>query len=82
MKIEYEIDDSEIIEIAKSIAAERVADKLFNGRASYDRNVLVRAYKEICREIIYAHKEEIIDRVVIQATAEVKKKAIQKLLND
>ena len=82
MKIEYDIDDGEIIEMAKNIAAERVADELFGGRSSYDRNVLVGAYKEICREIIYAHKEEIIDRVVIQATAEVKKKAIQKLLND
>lgn len=68
--------------MVKKMVAERIVDNLFSDKSTYDRRVLASMYKEVCREIIYEHKDEIVDKVVAQATVEVKKKAVQKLLSE
>lgn len=80
MKVEFDISDEEVMGMVKKMVAERIVDDLFSDKCTYERNVLASMYKEVCREIIYQHKDEIVDKVVAQATVEVKKKAVQKML--
>ena len=82
MKVEFDINDEEVMSMVKKMVAERIVDDLFSDRCTYERSVLASMYKEVCREIIYEHKDEIVDKVVAQATVEVKKKAVQKLLSE
>ena len=75
MKIEIEIPDDELKEvITQVIAKELCADY------SADRVLYKRTIAECVREVIYADKENIVDRVVAQASRECKAKAIKKLL--
>lgn len=75
MKIEIEIPDEELKEaIVQVIAKSLCADY------SIDRTLYKRTIAECVRAVIYADKENIVDRIVAQASRECKNKAIKKLL--
>lgn len=76
MKIEIEIPDEELKEVITQV----IAKKLCSDYYSADRTLYKRTIAECVREVIYADKENIVDRIVAQAGRECKNKAIKKLL--
>ena len=78
MKIEIEIPDEEIAEIIK----EKIASMIVGDRYSYDKNLYKRTIQDATRKVIYKDKENIVDRTVAQASAEVKRKAIAKIIKE
>jgi len=75
MKIELEIPDEEMKEALTCV----IAKALYNGYSS-DSNRYKRIIQECVREVIYKDKENIINRVVSQASRECKSKAVKKLI--
>lgn len=75
MKIELEIPDEELKEALTCV----IAKALYNGYSS-DGNKYKRIIQECVREVIYKDKENIINRVVSQASRECKSKAVKKLI--
>lgn len=74
MKIEVEIPDDELKEVITQVIAKKLCADY-----SADRTLYKRTIAECVREVIYADKENIVDRVVAQASRECKTKAIKKL---
>ena len=77
MKIEIEVSDDELREYILTEA----------GRAlladwSVDRNLYKRTIADCVRETIYKDKQEIIDRIVAQASRECGNKAAQKIVRE
>ena len=66
MKIEVEIDDNEILEMAKEKAANELVKKIFS------------FYYDVAKKVLYepATKKELMDRAVSQAAAEIRRKAM------
>lgn len=75
MKIEVEISEEELK--AQILA---VLSKSFHTEYSVDRNRYQRVIAQCVREIIYQDKDEIVDRIVAQASRECGNKAVKKLL--
>lgn len=75
MKIEIEIPDEEL----KEMITEVIAKSLYNN-FSEDRNLYKRTIAECVRTVIYKDKENIVDRIVAQASCECRTKAIKKPL--
>lgn len=68
------VDEEEI----RTLVTEKIAEAL---RRSGEADIGVRsAVQQGVKEFIYAHKEEIIERCVARATAELVKKGLPKLL--
>ncbi len=78
MKITIDIEEEEIIEQAKSIAAEQIAKTLLGYYR--DGTAYRQLIKEIVREVIKADKKNLEDRAVAAAAKSLKKDAIKKLL--
>jgi hypothetical protein len=76
MKIEVEIDDNEILEMAKEKASDELAKRLFSfyreGREARQ------CFYDVAKKILYepATKKELMDRAVSQAAAEIRRKAM------
>lgn len=77
MKITVEISDEELKSAVLQVVA-REYDREF----SADRRNVNRVVAECVREIIYKDKEQIVDRIVGQASRECKSKAVKKLLEN
>lgn len=75
MKIEIEIPDEELKEVITQVIAKKLCSDY-----SADRTLYKRTIAECVRAVIYADKENIVDRIVAQASRECKNKAIKKLL--
>lgn len=75
MKIEIEIPDEELKEVITQVIAKELCSDYSADRILYKRTIA-----ECVREVIYADKENIVDRIVAQAGRECKNKAIKKLL--
>ena len=76
MKIEIEIDDNEL----KKAITDKLANSLVAERYTNDGNFYKRTIQEVVREIIYKDKENLSNRVVSQASREVKNKALKKII--
>lgn len=77
MKIEIEVSDNELREYILTAA----------GRAlfadwSVDRNLYKLTIADCVRQVIYKDKQEIIDRIVAQASRECGNKAAQKIVRE
>lgn len=79
MKIVVEISDDEILEAAKSLVAEKVANDIFgeyrSGKYCY-RN----AIKEIVREVIKGDIDNLSERAVAAASKSIENKAVKKMM--
>lgn len=75
MKIEIELTEEEIKE-----AVLQVLQRQYYSSYSEDRRHVNRVVAECVRQIIYADKERIVDRIVTQASRECKSKALKKIL--
>ena len=77
MKIEIEISDDELREhILTAAGRALLADW------SVDRNLYKRTIADCVRQVIYKDKQEIIDRIVAQASRECGNKAAQKIVRE
>ena len=76
MKIEVEIDDNEILEMAKEKAANELAKRLFSFYS--DGRMARQCFYDVAKKILYepATKKELMDRAVSQAAAEIRRKAM------
>lgn len=77
MKIEIEVSDDELREYILTAA----------GRAlfadwSVDKNLYKRTIADCVKKVIYKDKQEIIDRIVAQASRECGNKAAQKIVRE
>ena len=77
MKIEIEISDDELREHIL-VAAGNALHKQY----SSERNLYKRTIAECVREVIYKDKQEIINRIVTQASRECENKAVQKIVRE
>lgn len=75
MKFEIEIPDEELREHILTAAAKALLSDY-----SMDRTLYKRVISECVREVIYKDKEDIVDRIVAQASRECRNKAVRKLL--
>ena len=76
MRIEVEIDDNEILEMAKEKAANELAKRLFSFYS--DGRMARQCFYDVAKKILYepATKKELMDRAVSQAAAEIRRKAM------
>ena len=76
MKIEVEIGDNEILEMAKEKAANELAKRLFSFYS--DGRMARQCFYDVAKKILYepATKKELMDRAVSQAAAEIRRKAM------
>lgn len=76
MKIEVEIDDNEILEMAKEKASNELAKRLFSFYS--DGRMARQCFYDVAKKILYepATKKELMDRAVSQAAAEIRRKAM------
>lgn len=76
MKIEVEIDDNEIIEMAKEKASDELAKKIFS--FYYEGRVARQCFYDVAKKVLYepATKKKLMDRAVSQAAAEIRRKAM------
>lgn len=72
---QIEIDDSKIIEQIKNII-----NTVFNDEIQYKYSNTGYEITAAVKEIVYQHKDEIIDKVVEKATKEIVRKGLPKLL--
>lgn len=82
MKIKVEIFDEEVIETAKSLVAERLAGKIYDEMLSLEKNLYRKAVKEVTRDVIKEHQDELIDRSVASAAKAIANKGVAKLLKE
>ena len=75
MKIEVNLTEEEIKEAVLQV----VRDKYYR-TYSEDRRRTDRIIAECVRQVIYADKERIVDRIIEQASRECKSKALKKIL--
>ena len=75
---QIEIDDKAIVEQIRNIIATVAENEIRQryGRQGDTANVM----STFVKEVIYAHKDEIIERIVDRATTEMVKKGMPKLL--
>ena len=79
MKIEIELPDEEIFEMAKSIAAKRIADSLIkNGYG--DGYAYRRIIKEIVRDVIHSDIDNLSNRAVTAAAKSIENRAVKKMM--
>lgn len=77
MKFEIEVSDDELREhILTAAGRALMADW------SVDRNLYKRTIADCVREVIYKDKDEIINRIVTQASRECGNKAVQKIVRE
>ncbi len=76
MKIEINLDEKEI----KDMLHSKIASGLYLDTVTRESRMIKSEIKQAVRDVIYKQKEEIIDRVVKQASAEMVRKGITKLL--
>ena len=76
MKIEVEIDDNDILEMAKEKAADELASRLFSFYS--EGRVARQFFYDVAKKILYepATKEKLMERAVSQAAAEIRRKAM------
>lgn len=77
MKIEIDLDENALRELILN----KLASALYLENVTRESNMIRLEIKEGVRNIIYKQKEEIINRVVKQASAEMVRKGIAKLLD-
>ena len=77
MKIEIEVSDYEPGEYILTAAGKSVFAEW-----SVDRNLYKRTIADCVREVIYKDKDEIINRIVAQASRECGNKAVQKIVRE
>ena len=77
MKIEIEVSDEELREYILTAAG-----KSLFAEWSVDRNLYKRTIADCVRQVIYKDKDEIINRIVAQASRECGNKAVQKILRE
>lgn len=79
MKIELELPDGEILEMAKRIAAEHIADTMikneYGGSYAYRKTI-----KEIVREVIRSDIDNLSDRAVSAAAKSIENRAVKKMM--
>ena len=74
---QIEIDDSKIIEHVNRILSEIIRYELEKKYGETDRDV----FRAAIKDLIYDHKDEIIEKVVNRAVAEITRKGMPKLMN-
>lgn len=77
MKIEIEVSDEELREYILTAAG-----KSLFAEWSVDRNLYKRTIADCVRQVIYKDKDEIINRIVAQASRECGNKAAQKIARE
>lgn len=75
MKFEIEVSEEELKNHLLAAAAASLHKEY-----STERNMYKRVIAQCVREIIYQNKDEIVDRIVAQASRECGNKAVRKLL--
>ncbi len=76
MRIEIDLDENEI----KDLVTVKIVNQMYLDTVTRESRMLKSEIKQAVRDVIYKQKEEIIDRVVKQASAEMVRKGITKLL--
>ena len=80
MKIEIELPDEEIFEMAKQIAAKHIADTMiereYGGSYAYRKTI-----KEIVREVIRSDIDTLSDRAVKAAAKSIENRAVKKMMD-
>jgi hypothetical protein len=79
MKIAIEIPDEEIMEAAKKIVAERIADAMYEGW--HEGRAYREDIKQVVREIIRADINNLSERAVTAASKSIENRAVKKLLD-
>lgn len=76
MRIEFEIDDNEILEMAKEKAANELAKKIFS--FYLEGRVVRQCFYDVAKKILYepAIKKKLMENAVKQAAAEIRRKAM------
>ena len=74
---QIEIDDSKIIEQLNRILSEIIGHELEKKYGGTNRDV----FRAAIKDLIYDHKDEIIEKVVNRAVAEIARKGMPKLMN-
>ena len=76
MKLGIDLDENEI----KELVTAKIVNQMYLDTVSRESRMIKSEIKQAVRDVIYKQKEEIIDRVVKQASAEMVRKGITKLL--
>lgn len=79
MKIEIELPDDEIFEMAKQIAAKHIADRIVD-RGYGEGYAYRKIIKEVVREVIRSDIDNLSDRAVSAAAKSIENRAVKKLL--
>lgn len=76
MKIELDINEDEIMQLAKDLAAKELAGRIF--KACYEGNMARRTFYDVAKEILYEPetKKRLMENAVNQAAAEIRRKAM------
>lgn len=79
MKIELEIKDEEVVDLAKKILAEKLVSEIDSGHGfgwTYRKDV-----KEIIREVLKERMDDLSERAVQAASKSVENRAVKKLID-
>ena len=79
MKIELEINESELEELIKQAFVDKITDRYVSDYCA-DRRQVDRIRQEAVREVIYKDKERIINGIIAQASRECGNKVVKKLV--
>ena len=81
MKIEIELPDEEIFEMAKKIVAEHIADTMIKKGYYGDGNFYRKTIKEIVRETIRSDIDNLSDHAVKAAAKSIENRAVKKMMD-
>ena len=78
-KYYIEIEDK-ALEEAVSFKVERLIQSITEDELSEHHNRFVKNTRDLIHDIVYAHKDEIVERVVQRASVEIVKKALPRFI--
>ena len=76
MKIEIDINEDEIMQLAKDLVVKELAKRIFE--YCYEGRVARKVFSDAAKAVLYepATKKKLMDRAVSQAAAEIRRKAM------
>lgn len=79
MKIELEINESELENLIKQAFVNKITDRYVSDYCA-ERRQVDRIRQEVVREVLYKDKERIINGIIAQASRECGNKAVKRLV--
>ena len=80
MKIMFDLPEDEIIDMAKKLVAEHIADRVIESSYS-DGRFYRNTIKEVVRDVIRNDIDNLSDRAVKAASTSIENRAVKKLIN-